>query len=104
MNYPEMTAATVQGDNLVASFWDPGSHQSSICSFALSRIQLTFWYNIDRCRGGADSVGLPHIGRDKKCFNVSDSVSPGDYLPPRLVSHEMFLALEIADAAARRHV
>lgn len=33
-------------------------------------LQVTFWYNIDRCRGGADSIGLPHIGRDTRCLNV----------------------------------
>ncbi|VDL67035.1 unnamed protein product [Nippostrongylus brasiliensis] len=37
----------------------------------MQRLKLTFWYNIDRCRGGADSIGLPHIGRDSKCINKS---------------------------------
>ncbi|KIH46722.1 hypothetical protein ANCDUO_23223 [Ancylostoma duodenale] len=37
----------------------------------MQRLKLTFWYNIDRCRGGADSIGLPHVGRDAKCINKS---------------------------------
>lgn len=57
---------------LIGIFTDDENKQdSAICFFSLEKIRLTFWYNIDRCRGGTDTIGLPHIGRDSKCINVS---------------------------------
>ncbi|KAK6747668.1 hypothetical protein RB195_000705 [Necator americanus] len=71
-NFPYMTAAYVQGDILIGAFSpSPSETRSAICAFSMQRLKLTFWYNIDRCRGGADSIGLPHVGRDAKCINKS---------------------------------
>ncbi|VDO62153.1 unnamed protein product [Heligmosomoides polygyrus] len=70
-NFPHMTAAFLLGDHLVGAFSSPSGSKSAICFFSMQRLKLTFWYNIDRCRGGADSIGLPHIGRDAKCLNKS---------------------------------
>ncbi|VDM78919.1 unnamed protein product [Strongylus vulgaris] len=61
----------ISGDSLIGAFSpSPSETRSAICAFSLQRLKLTFWYNIDRCRGGADSIGLPHVGRDAKCINV----------------------------------
>ncbi|RCN34184.1 hypothetical protein ANCCAN_19977 [Ancylostoma caninum] len=71
-NFPYMTAAYIQGDFLIGAFSpSPSETRSAICAFSMQRLKLTFWYNIDRCRGGADSIGLPHVGRDAKCINKS---------------------------------
>ncbi|KAK6021491.1 hypothetical protein OSTOST_12836, partial [Ostertagia ostertagi] len=67
-----MTAAYLLGDTLVGAFTSSATGtKSAICFFSMQRLKLTFWYNIDRCRGGSDSIGLPHIGRDAKCINKS---------------------------------
>ncbi|KAJ1346550.1 hypothetical protein KIN20_001367 [Parelaphostrongylus tenuis] len=71
-NFPHMTAAFIHGDYLVGAFTtSPSGTRSAICLFSMQRLKLIFWYNIDRCRGGTDSIGLPHIGRDAKCLNKS---------------------------------
>uniref|UniRef100_A0A0K0DAG3 Sema domain-containing protein n=1 Tax=Angiostrongylus cantonensis TaxID=6313 RepID=A0A0K0DAG3_ANGCA len=71
-NFPHMTAAFIHGDYLVGAFTtSPSGTRSAICLFSMQRLKLIFWYNIDRCRGGADSIGLAHIGRDAKCLNKS---------------------------------
>ncbi|CAI4227140.1 unnamed protein product [Auanema sp. JU1783] len=70
-NYPFITSSTIKGDSLIATFTDSTSSKSAICVFSMQKIKLTFWYNIDRCRSGTDSIGLPHIGRDSKCTNKS---------------------------------
>ncbi|KIH56391.1 hypothetical protein ANCDUO_13428 [Ancylostoma duodenale] len=63
---------SVSGDFLIGAFSpSPSETRSAICAFSMQRLKLTFWYNIDRCRGGADSIGLPHVGRDAKCINKS---------------------------------
>ncbi|EPB68966.1 sema domain protein [Ancylostoma ceylanicum] len=63
---------SISGDFLVGAFSpSPSETRSAICAFSMQRLKLTFWYNIDRCRGGADSIGLPHVGRDAKCINKS---------------------------------
>ncbi|XGW30401.1 hypothetical protein V3C99_009406, partial [Haemonchus contortus] len=60
------------GDTLVGAFTASSTGtKSAVCFFSMQRLKLTFWYNIDRCRGGTDSIGLPHIGRDAKCINKS---------------------------------
>lgn len=59
-------------EELIGIFTDSDGRRSAICIFQLPKIRLTFFYNIDRCRAGTDTIGLPHIGRDSKCFNVSD--------------------------------
>ncbi|CAI5443143.1 unnamed protein product [Caenorhabditis angaria] len=69
-NYPQITAVVQNGDKLVAAFSNPlNPRKSSICVFSMPRIKLTFWYNVDRCRSGTDSIKLSHIGRDTKCVN-----------------------------------
>ena len=71
-NYPIINAVVQTGDKLIASFaTSPTSRKSSICVFSMQKVKLTFWYNVDRCRSGTDSIKLPHIGRDTKCVNVS---------------------------------
>jgi hypothetical protein len=64
-------AGKMHDQQLWATFTDADGKNSAICAFSLAKLRLTFWYNIDRCRGGTDSIGLPHIGRDAKCTNVS---------------------------------
>uniref|UniRef100_A0A915MX25 Sema domain-containing protein n=1 Tax=Meloidogyne javanica TaxID=6303 RepID=A0A915MX25_MELJA len=56
---------------LWAIFTDYEGQRSAICAFSLNKIRMTFWYNIDRCRGGTDNIGLAYIGRDAKCTNRS---------------------------------
>uniref|UniRef100_A0A1I8BV42 Sema domain-containing protein n=1 Tax=Meloidogyne hapla TaxID=6305 RepID=A0A1I8BV42_MELHA len=56
---------------LWAIFTDYEGQRSAICAFTLNKIRMTFWYNIDRCRGGTDTIGLAYIGRDAKCTNRS---------------------------------
>ncbi|PIC43276.1 hypothetical protein B9Z55_004069 [Caenorhabditis nigoni] len=69
-NYPFLTAVVQTGDKLIASFAaSPTSSKNSICVFSMQKVKLTFWYNVDRCRSGTDSIKLPHIGRDTKCVN-----------------------------------
>ncbi|KAF1764913.1 hypothetical protein GCK72_004864 [Caenorhabditis remanei] len=69
-NYPIINAVVQTGDKLIASFaTSPTSRKSSICVFSMQKVKLTFWYNVDRCRSGTDSIKLPHIGRDTKCVN-----------------------------------
>ncbi|KAH7725497.1 CRE-PLX-2 protein [Aphelenchoides avenae] len=58
-------------EELIGIFTDSDGRRSAICIFQLPKIRLTFFYNIDRCRAGTDTIGLPHIGRDSKCFNKS---------------------------------
>uniref|UniRef100_A0A1I7WME4 Sema domain-containing protein n=1 Tax=Heterorhabditis bacteriophora TaxID=37862 RepID=A0A1I7WME4_HETBA len=71
-NYPLMTSIYLQGEYLIGSFTSElNPKRSALCIFSMQRIKLTFWYNIDRCRGGTDSIGLPHVGRDSKCINKS---------------------------------
>lgn len=48
----------------------PESNRSAICIYSISKVKLTFWYNIDRCRSGTGTYSLPHIGRDRTCPNV----------------------------------
>ncbi|EGT44270.1 CBN-PLX-2 protein [Caenorhabditis brenneri] len=69
-NYPFLNALVRDGDKMVASFTvSTNSAHSSICIFSMQKVKLTFWYNLDKCRSGADSIKLPHIGRDAKCVN-----------------------------------
>uniref|UniRef100_A0A1I7TGI6 Sema domain-containing protein n=1 Tax=Caenorhabditis tropicalis TaxID=1561998 RepID=A0A1I7TGI6_9PELO len=69
-NYPFLNAVVQIGDKLIASFSaSQNSRKSSICVFSMQKVKLTFWYNVDRCRSGTDSIKLPHIGRDTKCVN-----------------------------------
>ncbi|PAV76209.1 hypothetical protein WR25_21348 [Diploscapter pachys] len=68
-NYPVATAAYLHGNNLIVSF--ASGSKSVLCVYAMTKIKLTFWYNVDRCRGGTGSIGLPHIGRDTKCTKKS---------------------------------
>ncbi|KAL3077577.1 hypothetical protein niasHS_012283 [Heterodera schachtii] len=56
---------------LYAAFSDAAGTRSALCAFPLPKLRLTFWYNIDRCRTGTDTFGMPHIGRDAKCANRS---------------------------------
>uniref|UniRef100_A0A8R1HQ86 Sema domain-containing protein n=1 Tax=Caenorhabditis japonica TaxID=281687 RepID=A0A8R1HQ86_CAEJA len=69
-NHPFLSAIIQTGDKLIASFsTSPNSRQSFLCVFSMQKVKLTFWYNVDRCRSGTDSIKLPHIGRDAKCVN-----------------------------------
>nr|BAD36749.1 plexin [Caenorhabditis elegans] len=69
-NYPFLNAIIQSYDKLIASFSTSStSPKSSICVFSMQKVKLTFWYNVDRCRSGTDSIRLPHIGRDTKCVN-----------------------------------
>ncbi|CAI2335659.1 unnamed protein product [Caenorhabditis sp. 36 PRJEB53466] len=69
-NYPFLSAVVQTGDKLIATFsTSSNSRKSSICVFSMQKVKLTFWYNVDRCRSGTDSIKLPHIGRDAKCLN-----------------------------------
>ncbi|KAI6187233.1 hypothetical protein M3Y98_00220500 [Aphelenchoides besseyi] len=70
-NYNVLRDLKKVGTNLIAVFNDANGRNSAICVFAMPKIRLTFWYNIDRCWGGTDSIGLAHIGRDSKCINKS---------------------------------
>lgn len=71
-NYPFLNAIIQSYDKLIASFSTSStSPKSSICVFSMQKVKLTFWYNVDRCRSGTDSIRLPHIGRDTKCVNAS---------------------------------
>uniref|UniRef100_A0A915BHS0 Sema domain-containing protein n=3 Tax=Parascaris univalens TaxID=6257 RepID=A0A915BHS0_PARUN len=70
-NYNIVTSISLVDDTLLAAFTDQYGGRSAICIYPMQKIRLTFWYNIDRCRVGTDTVGLPHIGRDTKCLNKS---------------------------------
>lgn len=70
-NYNRATAASLVGNKLIAAFANENTQHSAICVYNIQKIKLAFWYNIDRCRVGRDTVGLPHIGRDNRCINVS---------------------------------
>ncbi|GMS96191.1 hypothetical protein PENTCL1PPCAC_18366, partial [Pristionchus entomophagus] len=70
-NLNVLTAIHLRGDKMIAAFTSSTSGHSAVCVYSMPRIKVTFWYNIDRCRGGADSIGLPHIGRDTRCQNRS---------------------------------
>jgi hypothetical protein len=70
-NYNVLQDLKHVGTDLVGVFNDAYGRNSAICVFNMSKIRLTFWYNIDRCWSGTDSIGLSHIGRDSKCINVS---------------------------------
>ncbi|GMT25135.1 hypothetical protein PFISCL1PPCAC_16432, partial [Pristionchus fissidentatus] len=70
-NLNVLTAVHLRGDKMIAAFTSSTTGQSAVCVYSMPRIKVTFWYNIDRCRGGADSIGLPHIGRDTRCLNRS---------------------------------
>uniref|UniRef100_A0A915D937 DNA topoisomerase n=1 Tax=Ditylenchus dipsaci TaxID=166011 RepID=A0A915D937_9BILA len=70
-NFNVLKALVLLRDDLVGVFSDGDGKQSAICIFNMPKIRLTFWYNIDRCRAGTDTIGLPHIGRDSKCINKS---------------------------------
>uniref|UniRef100_A0A183BYN8 Sema domain-containing protein n=1 Tax=Globodera pallida TaxID=36090 RepID=A0A183BYN8_GLOPA len=67
-----------KGGILYAAFSDVGGTRSALCAFPLPKLRLTFWYNIDRCRTGTDTFGMPHIGRDAKCTNRSHLPLPED--------------------------
>lgn len=69
-NYNLATAGTLVDGKLIVAFTDELGQNSAVCVYMMQKIKLTFWYNIDRCRVGKDTVGLPHIGRDNKCINV----------------------------------
>ena len=72
INFNILKSMTIVDDKLVGVFVDDENDKdSAICVFSMEQIQLTFWWNIDRCRSGTDTIGLPHIGRDSKCINVS---------------------------------
>uniref|UniRef100_A0A1I7Y844 Sema domain-containing protein n=1 Tax=Steinernema glaseri TaxID=37863 RepID=A0A1I7Y844_9BILA len=70
-NFNVIQGLSVDQDRLIGIFIDGSGSQSAICIFDMQKVRLTFWYNIDRCRGGALTRGLPHIGRDSKCTNKS---------------------------------
>ncbi|CAG9540417.1 unnamed protein product [Cercopithifilaria johnstoni] len=70
-NYNRATAASLINNTLIVAFTDENIKHSAICIYKMQKIKLTFWYNIDRCRIGTDTVGLPHIGRDNRCINKS---------------------------------
>uniref|UniRef100_A0A1I7VXJ7 Sema domain-containing protein n=1 Tax=Loa loa TaxID=7209 RepID=A0A1I7VXJ7_LOALO len=70
-NYNRATAASLIDNKLIVAFADQNSQQSAICVYKMEKIKLAFWYNIDKCRVGIDSVGLPYIGRDNRCINKS---------------------------------
>uniref|UniRef100_A0A915PVS6 Sema domain-containing protein n=1 Tax=Setaria digitata TaxID=48799 RepID=A0A915PVS6_9BILA len=75
--YNRATAASLVGNELVIAFADENAQRSAICIYEMQEIKLAFWHNIDRCRVGMDTVGLPHIGRDSKCLdNVQKSHLP----------------------------
>jgi hypothetical protein len=40
------------GESLIGAFSHSDARSSAICIFNMEKIRLTFWYNIDRCRGG----------------------------------------------------
>lgn len=69
-NFNVLKAIKRIDEDLIGLFSGPEERNSAICIFNMPKIRLTFWYNIDRCRSGTDSIGLPHIGRDAKCINV----------------------------------
>uniref|UniRef100_A0A0N5A3Z0 Sema domain-containing protein n=1 Tax=Parastrongyloides trichosuri TaxID=131310 RepID=A0A0N5A3Z0_PARTI len=66
-NYNILKSLYRLNDTLVGAFTDSSNRNAAICIFSMSRIQSTFWYNIDRCRDGIGKYGMPHIGRDYKC-------------------------------------
>lgn len=70
-SYNRATAASLVGNRLIVAFADGNRKHSAICAYKMQKIKLTFWYNIDRCRMSIDTVGLPHIGHEKRCINVS---------------------------------
>lgn len=71
-NFNILKAISFVGNKLVGVFTDDETAKdSAICIFRMEQIQVTFWWNIDRCRSGTETIGLPHIGRDSKCINVS---------------------------------
>ncbi|KAK0399439.1 hypothetical protein QR680_003050 [Steinernema hermaphroditum] len=70
-NFNVIKGLSLEQDRLIGIFTDGSETQSAICIFDMQKVRLTFWYNIDRCRGGALTRGLPHIGRDSKCTNKS---------------------------------
>ncbi|KAI1705391.1 sema domain-containing protein [Ditylenchus destructor] len=70
-NFNVLKSIVLLKDDLIGVFTDTEGRQSAICIFHMPKIRLTFWYNIDRCRAGTDTIGLPHIGRDSKCVNKS---------------------------------
>ncbi|CAB3404173.1 unnamed protein product [Caenorhabditis bovis] len=68
--FPYLSAVVKSDEKLVTAYSSsPNSRKTSICVYSMQRIKLTFWYNVDRCRSGTDSIRLPHIGRDAKCVN-----------------------------------
>uniref|UniRef100_A0AC34RI63 Sema domain-containing protein n=1 Tax=Panagrolaimus sp. JU765 TaxID=591449 RepID=A0AC34RI63_9BILA len=71
-NFNILKAISFVGNKLVGVFTDDETAKdSAICIFRMEQIQVTFWWNIDRCRSGTETIGLPHIGRDSKCINKS---------------------------------
>uniref|UniRef100_A0A7E4ZSZ3 Sema domain-containing protein n=1 Tax=Panagrellus redivivus TaxID=6233 RepID=A0A7E4ZSZ3_PANRE len=71
-NFNILKSMTQANGQLIGVFTDEdGQRDSAICIFSLEKIRLTFYYNIDRCRSGTDTIGMPHIGRDSKCINKS---------------------------------
>ncbi|VDK58675.1 unnamed protein product [Anisakis simplex] len=49
-NYNRVVSSALVNDQLVIAFTDQSKNQSAICVYPIQKIQLTFWYNIDRCR------------------------------------------------------
>uniref|UniRef100_A0A914WT31 Sema domain-containing protein n=1 Tax=Plectus sambesii TaxID=2011161 RepID=A0A914WT31_9BILA len=49
---------------------EPG--RAAVCVYPMSKVKMTFWYNIDRCRSGTGTYSLPHLGRDRKCPNMAN--------------------------------
>uniref|UniRef100_A0A914CJF6 Sema domain-containing protein n=1 Tax=Acrobeloides nanus TaxID=290746 RepID=A0A914CJF6_9BILA len=70
-NFNILKSITLVSDQLIGVFTDAQEKDSAVCIYNMPKIRITFWYNIDRCRGGTDTIGLPHIGRDSKCINKS---------------------------------
>ncbi|TMS39516.1 hypothetical protein L596_006026 [Steinernema carpocapsae] len=70
-NFNIIQGLSLEQDRLIGIFTDGSESRSAICIFDMQKVRLTFWYNIDRCRGGTLTRGLPHIGRDSKCTNKS---------------------------------
>ncbi|CAD5226439.1 unnamed protein product [Bursaphelenchus xylophilus] len=70
-NFNIVKSMKLVGQELIGVFTDQNEQRSAVCIYQMSRVQTTFFYNIDRCWGGTSTVGLPHMGRDAKCSNRS---------------------------------